>query len=358
MLAIACASAPPAANEPFVEVSVPIAEAQATEKNPVTAIVSEAGEVTEAPYEPPLPNPGTEIASTEILPSDAPSSEAFLEPEPAFPERTEEKEPDLEVPPIIEESLVEEPPELEPLLKSEDTPSIEPLQEPAPPDASEPPAAPAEPAIPQETKEASTTTILEGESSTSIAVLEPPLEILDEAQPSSSSIPDVVVPSDTPATPEPELEPAHETIETLQKEIEKVAPVPFDPKRVSDELKSATILDVRTFVDTLNSIIRTRNFESWKRNLTKEYIDYYSNSLILATLSESSVLQRMTITLRSLYDYFIYVVYPSRQNVKVDDIEFTSEDRIVVISLNSKGERLVLYELEKNGDSWAIGTGR
>jgi hypothetical protein len=168
---------------------------------------------------------------------------------------------------------------------------------------------------------------------------------------------------EAPITPEQPTEPGVETEkepapESGAAQAATVAPIPFDPKQVSEALKTATIVNVRIFVDTLNSIIRARNFEAWKRNLTKEYIEYYSNSIVLATLSESSVLQRMKITLRSLYDYFIYVVYPSRQNVRVDDIDFIRENRIVVISLNSKGERLVLYDLEKVDDSWAIGTGR
>ena len=40
---------------------------------------------------------------------------------------------------------------------------------------------------------------------------------------------------------------------------------------------------------------------------------------------------------------FIYVVYPSRQNDRVDDIEFIDATHIRAITVNAKGERLVLY---------------
>ena len=70
------------------------------------------------------------------------------------------------------------------------------------------------------------------------------------------------------------------------------------------------------------------------------------------------MIKRKGITLQTLKDYFINVVYPSRQNDKVDDIDFVGENQIKAITVSSKGERNILYMLEKHGDAWMIGIGR
>lgn len=128
----------------------------------------------------------------------------------------------------------------------------------------------------------------------------------------------------------------------------------FDPSMVSVELKQTTFVDVRSFMENLNSIIQAKNYAAWSAFLTEEYKAYYSDPEVLARLSSSSVLKRQGITLKTLEDFFLYVVYPSRQHDRVDDIEFTSASHIRAITINSKGERLVLYNLEKVDDTWMI----
>ncbi len=133
-----------------------------------------------------------------------------------------------------------------------------------------------------------------------------------------------------------------------------VEPVPFDPASVSVELKQATFFDVRALIQGLNAIIQAKDYESWSAVLTEDYKAYYSSGETLARISEAPVLKRQGIVLRSLQDYFVHVVYPSRQNDRVDDVEFIDTDRIRAITINVKGERLVLYNLEKIGDTWKI----
>jgi len=70
------------------------------------------------------------------------------------------------------------------------------------------------------------------------------------------------------------------------------------------------------------------------------------------------VLKRAGIKLSSLRDYFLYVVYPSRQNDRVDDIEYLEEGLVKAITVSPKGDRQILYNLEKHGDTWKIGIGR
>ncbi len=128
----------------------------------------------------------------------------------------------------------------------------------------------------------------------------------------------------------------------------------FDPASVSVELKQTTFFDVRALISGLNSIIQAKDFESWSSALTQDYLSHYSAAETLASISAAPVLKRQGIVLRSIQDYFIHVVYPSRQNDRVDDIEFIDATHIRAITINAKGERLVLYNLEKIGDTWKI----
>ena len=131
-------------------------------------------------------------------------------------------------------------------------------------------------------------------------------------------------------------------------------PAPFDPRTVSVELKQTTFVNVQELILSLNKIIQAKDFEEWAKVLTQDYRQHYSSAETLAKLSESSVLKRQGVVLKSLEDYFKYVVYPSRQNDRVDDIEFIEPEKIRAILVNPKGERLVLYNLEKIGDTWKI----
>mgnify|MGYP007064287536 CR=1 FL=1 len=135
---------------------------------------------------------------------------------------------------------------------------------------------------------------------------------------------------------------------------EDSAPAEFNPQAVSAELKESTLVDISGLIETLNTIIRRKDYDAWIPYLTEEYIRYYSSAEVLGELSQQPALRRYNIVLRSLRDYFNYVVYPSRQNARVDDIEFVDEKRIVAITISTKEERLVLYNLEKINDTWKI----
>lgn len=155
-------------------------------------------------------------------------------------------------------------------------------------------------------------------------------------------------PAEAPKSPQAILEPADT----------KPAAQAFDPKSVSEAVKTATIVDVRSFIDSLNQIIRRQDYDAWLTHLTDDYVKYYSDSIILAQYSEYPVIKGKGIKLKTLKDYFINVVFPARQNDKVDDIEFVGENQIKAITVSPKGERNILYLLEKRDDVWKIGIGR
>ncbi len=165
--------------------------------------------------------------------------------------------------------------------------------------------------------------------------------------------------SPPPVEPEPVPEPIVEPVPepepapVVEPPVER-APEPFDPASVSVELKEATFFDVKALIQNLNAIIQSKDYGAWAAVLSPEYRAYYSSEETLSRLSDSPVLRRQGITLRTLQDYFIHVVYPSRQNDRVDDIEFIAARRIKAIIVPPTGERLVLYNLEKIDDTWKI----
>lgn len=169
----------------------------------------------------------------------------------------------------------------------------------------------------------------------------------------------------SPKPAEPQTPPV-ETAPAPAETVPEVAPTPapaaeepsFDPTKVTAEVKTATFVDVRALIESLNLLIRRQDYNGWLSHLTDEYISYYSDPAVLAKYSEYPVIKRKGIKLETLKDYFINVVYPSRQNDKVDDIEFVSGNLIKAITVSPKGERNILYMLEKHGDAWKIGIGR
>lgn len=137
-----------------------------------------------------------------------------------------------------------------------------------------------------------------------------------------------------------------------------VLPKPFDPAAVSAETKAAAVADIKALIGNLNTIIQRKDYDAWLVFLTADYKAYYSDPAVLGKISEYPVLKRSGIKLTTLKDYFVHVVFPSRQNDRVDDIEYLGASLVKAITVSPKGERQILYNLEKNGDTWKIGIGR
>ncbi|MDR2185573.1 MAG: hypothetical protein LBO80_07920 [Treponema sp.] len=133
-------------------------------------------------------------------------------------------------------------------------------------------------------------------------------------------------------------------------------PAVFDPGAISEEVFISTKTDVQELIQDLNGIIRAKNYRAWVSNLGEEYIKEKGSAEFLAEttaiLMESQIQTRRK-ALKSLEDYFLYVVVPAHQNDRVDDIEFISEHRVKAFTVTEKG-RLRLYDLENLGDGWKI----
>ena len=172
---------------------------------------------------------------------------------------------------------------------------------------------------------------------------EPPAEAepVPEADPELDSDPET--PDDVePAEPE-YAEPDGDTI-----------PAGDDaPFIVTEEVYVTTFEEVEKTIGILNEIIRDRNFELWKQYLTQTYIGEFSDPETLRARSQSPILQRNNIVLRSLEDYFDWVVAPSRANARLDDLEFINDDTVIAIMV-VQGQPVILYQLKNADGIWKI----
>ena len=161
---------------------------------------------------------------------------------------------------------------------------------------------------------------------------------------------------------EPEAEPQEEIALIPPPVIEEVVPAPpadtFDPAKISREYHTSTTAEVQQFIESLNQIIKSKNFRAWRAALSADYFAAISSPENLRDISEQPAMKTRKIILRTAEDYFTHVVVPSRANLHVDDVEFVSMSRVkaFTITKNRAGEevRLRLYDLEKIDNKWTI----
>ena len=150
----------------------------------------------------------------------------------------------------------------------------------------------------------------------------------------------------------PETEPG-KNIQPAVDEQHTTEPQSSEEYTMGEEEYRETKKDLANLVQELNQIIANRNYQEWLDYLTKEYKDYYSDPEVLKEYSEAPLLQKYDIKLRSLKDYFTYVVVASRKDVRIDDIKPLSENKVRAY-MNINGEAIVVYTLEKVDSQWKI----
>jgi hypothetical protein len=133
----------------------------------------------------------------------------------------------------------------------------------------------------------------------------------------------------------------------------------FDPRSITVEEKETTMDEMRLLVVEINRVIRARDYEGWVSYLADEFIAAINSPAYLSELSESSrQLKGQNIVLKTPQDYFTHVVVASRENIRVDasldDIEFLSHNRVKAFTVNTRKQRLRLFEFVKAGDTWKI----
>jgi hypothetical protein len=163
------------------------------------------------------------------------------------------------------------------------------------------------------------------------------------------------------AVPESNGVMVEQPVEIVEETIIEEAPTPVPEVKIEEtekalsetEIKEAET-DIAELIDKLNKIIASNDFDTWKENLSDDYISYYSDPEVLSEKSKSPLLVKYKIVLRTLEDYFNFVVVGSRQNIQLDEIKPLDRDRIkAYMFINNKS--VIIYELIRINDEWKIG---
>ncbi len=154
-----------------------------------------------------------------------------------------------------------------------------------------------------------------------------------------------------------DVQPAEKPVESRPEQLKETPAVEKEESKDEYVLDEATYKqtkeDLTQLISTLNSIIAAKDYNTWLTYLTKEYYDYYSDPEVLKEQSESPLLKKYNIVLRSLKDYFNYVVVGSRKNVRLDEIKAIDADHIKAY-MYVNDTPVIIYELVKINGNWKI----
>jgi len=174
----------------------------------------------------------------------------------------------------------------------------------------------------------------------------------------------------SPETPTPSEEPLPERPPSVLQPPEEPLPASqvFDLTQISTELYETTKAQIQDVIQRLDTIIRDRNYTAWLGYISNSYLEEISSPKFLEARTEelhrrdqlvAAAMGRNPRTverkeLKTTRDYFDNVVVPSRANDRVDDIDFISETKVRAYTLNNRGARLILYDLEIIDGTWKI----
>jgi hypothetical protein len=171
----------------------------------------------------------------------------------------------------------------------------------------------------------------------------------------AAPVPDALA-ADTGNDPEPAVSDPPSVRKELEEPKEPEPEDPIEPEEaftVTEEVYNQTFSEVEQVIKDLNSIIQKGDFETWKTFLAQRYIDVITDQEKLKELSNNPILKQENIELKSLEDYFRYVVVPARSKPRLDQIEFLDEDRVLAITV-IRGKKYILYQLIYRDGKWKI----
>ena len=199
----------------------------------------------------------------------------------------------------------------------------------------------------------------------------PPPEAPKTPEAPPAPVVQAVVPAPVEPAPAP-VEPPPPPVQVVQPAAPvQSAPPPkevFDPGNITEEMYETTKADVQSLIADLNRIIRARNYNAWVGHLSASYLKEISSQPFLENITEELYKRDQIVAtnlgrdprrvqkkiLRTAKDYFDNVVVPSRSNDRMDDIDFVSENRVKAYTLDTRGQRLILYDLELIDEKWKI----
>ena len=153
-------------------------------------------------------------------------------------------------------------------------------------------------------------------------------------------------------------EPQVQTVESAEEaESEPLEPEPQPEQEefvVTEEVYSKTFSEIEMFIRSLNEIIRSEDYATWLTYLSEDYIQRTSDPEYLQEQSEQPLLKKSNVHLRSLQDYFTYVVVPSRTQAQLDELEFIDESQVRAFAM-IRNTKALLYLLVRENGNWKIG---
>jgi hypothetical protein len=164
-----------------------------------------------------------------------------------------------------------------------------------------------------------------------------------------------------PAAAVPHVPPAEQDPPPVPAAVAEEAVESFDPAAVSQAVHDSTKQEVEEVVRQLNIINRNRNYRTWLTWMDERYVKEIGDPGFLETQTQSPRLVQQNIVLKNLQDYFIYVFIPSRQNARVDDIEFISPHKVRVITITQRRQPVPTDPRElaqMEADGWILANGR
>ena len=152
-------------------------------------------------------------------------------------------------------------------------------------------------------------------------------------------------------------EPIEEVVKVEPEELEVVEVVEPETTvkegiEVSEDLYNKTFNEIENLIKEVTQLIRKKNFNGWKRFLSEKYIETVGSAEHLREVSESPSLKDV-VELKTLRNYFQWVVVPSRASARLDEIIFKNEQQVTAY-MQIEDNRTILFQFELIDDAWAI----
>jgi hypothetical protein len=114
-----------------------------------------------------------------------------------------------------------------------------------------------------------------------------------------------------------------------------------------------TFEDIDKLIQEINAAVTRKDYSAWLKYLSEEYLDFYNKPENLKRISESPTLKAQKINLKSIQDYFSYVIVPSQMKTRLESIKFVDDSHIKAYG-EIYNELAILYYLKKNNGVWKI----
>ena len=146
--------------------------------------------------------------------------------------------------------------------------------------------------------------------------------------------------------------------DNFQAAEENSEPVPDNTEEpeefiITEEIYAETFNDINDVINEVNKIIQREDYDAWLTYLTNNFITETSKPSYLEKWDNDKNLQQKNIVIRSLKDYFNYLVVPRRSNVQLDEIEFKEQNRVYAYTVIN-GVQYLLYNLVRTDEGWKI----